>query len=91
MMTEERVVITEQQLFDRLVKLETDKLTTTADIKQLKDDAKYDEDMNPKGINKDELKLIAKAATLHAKAKFEETKEGALAVFNKYEELTNYN
>ena len=90
-MTEERVVITEQQLFDRLVKLETDKLTLAADIKQLKADAKFDEDMNPKGIDKEQLKLIGKAASLHAKANFEETKESADAVFAKYEELTSYN
>ncbi len=84
-------VVTEKEAFTRFVKLETDKLTAAADIKQFKEDIKYDEDVNPKGIDKDELKLIAKAAALFAKAKFEETKDAANAVFNKYEELTAYN
>lgn len=82
--------ITEAQLFQRLVQLETDKLTIAADIKQLKEDAKYCEDMNPKGIDKEEIKLIAKAASLHAKANYEETKGNAQAIFKKYEELVDY-
>lgn len=86
----ERYTLTEKELFQRLVKLETDKLTLAADIKQLKDDASYDEDMNPKGIKKDEIKLIAKAAVLHAKCKFEEQKEATDAVYEKYIELTDY-
>ena len=89
-MTEQRTAITEKELFQRLVTLETEKLTLAEDIKQLKDDAKYDDDMNPQGINKDELKLVAKAAILHAKSTFEEQKEAAQAVFKKYEALTDY-
>lgn len=85
-----RFTLNAQQLFERLVKLETDKLTIAADRKQLMDDAKYDEDHNPKGVDKDEIKLIAKAAILHAKNAFEETKEAADAVFEKYKELVNY-
>lgn len=86
----ERVTLSEAELFKRLVQLETDKLTLAADIKQVKDDASYDEDMNPKGIQKDEIKLIAKAAVLHAKCKFEEQKEATDAVYQKYIELTDY-
>ena len=85
-----RFTLNAQQLFERLVKLETDKLTIAADIKQVKDDSKYDVDHNPKGVDKDEIKLIAKAAILHAKNAFEETKEAADAVFEKYKELVNY-
>lgn len=83
--------ISEAQLFERLVKLETDKLTIAADMKQLKEDAKYCEDMNPKGIDKDEIKLIAKAASIHSKNCFEENRQATNAVFNKYVELTDYN
>lgn len=87
----ERYTLTEKELFQRLVKLETDKLTLAADIKAVKDDASYCEDLNPRGIQKDEIKLIAKAAVLHAKQTFEEQKEASSAVFEKYEELVGYN
>lgn len=86
-----RFTLSETDLFKRLVQLETDKLTTAADISQLKKDAAYHEDDNPYGIDKDEIKLIAKAAQLEAKRDYEEKKVGALQVFAKYEELTNYN
>lgn len=78
-------------LFKRLVNLEGDKLTIAEDIKQIKDDAKYDEDTNPQGISKEDIKLIAAAAKLEAQNQFEEKKEAATAVFKKYEELTGYN
>lgn len=83
--------MSQKELFDRLTTLETEKLTLAEDIKQLKDDAKYDEDLNPEGISKDDIKLIGAAAKLEAKRDFEEKKEAAQAVFNKYEELTSYN
>lgn len=91
-MTEQtqRYTLSEADLFKRLVQLETDKLTLAADIKAVKDDASYCEDMNPKGIQKDEIKLIAKAAVLHARNVFEEQKEATDAVYQKYIELTDY-
>ena len=79
--------ITEKELFDRLVQLETEKLTLLADIKQLKKDAAYDEDFNPDGLSKDDIKLVAKAAVLRAKENFSEMKEGVLAVIDKYEQM----
>lgn len=82
--------LTQKELFDRLVNLEGDKLTVAEDIKQIKDDAKYDEDTNPQGISKEDIKLIAAAAKLEAQNQFEEKKEAATAVFKKYEELTGY-
>lgn len=86
----ERYTLSEKELFQRLVNLETDKLTLAADIKAVKDDASYDSDLNPKGIQKDQIKLIAKAAVLHAKNVFEEQKEATDAVYQKYVELTDY-
>ena len=83
--------LTQKELFDRLVNLESEKLITAEDIKQIKDDAKYDEDTNPQGISKEDIKLIAAAAKLEAQNQFEEKKEAATAVFKKYEELTGYN
>lgn len=86
----ERFTLNKEQLFKRLSQLESDKLVTAADISQLKKDAAYDEDDNPKGLDKDEIKLIAKAAQLHAKKDFEEKRYAANLVFAKYEELTGY-
>jgi uncharacterized protein (UPF0335 family) len=82
--------MTQQELFDRLTTLETEKLTLAADIKQLKDDAKYDEDVNPQGLSKEDIKLIGAASRLEAKKDFEEKQEAANAVFKKYVELTGY-
>lgn len=91
-MTEElRVTLTEEQLFERLVTLETEKLVLTEDIKQLKKDAKFHKDNNPGGIAKEDVALIQAAAKLEAKRDFEEKQEKAKAVFAKYIELTNYN
>lgn len=88
--TQDRFTLSQKDLFERLVKLETDKLVLADDIKQLKADSAYDADHNPKGISKEDIKLIAKASVIHAKATFEEQEEAANAVFSKYKELTNY-
>jgi hypothetical protein len=82
--------MTEDDLFKRLVQLETDKMVAAADIAQIKKDAKYDEDENPYGIDKDQIPLIHDAAKFHAKKDFEEKKLKAKLVFAKYEELTGY-
>lgn len=87
---QERFTLNEDQLFERLTKLETDKINLMADINQLKKDAAYDEDENPYGIDKNEIKLVHESAKLHAKRDFEEKKIKAKAVFAKYEELTGY-
>lgn len=84
-------MITERELYDRLVDLETQKLTLTADINALKSDSKYDENDNPKGLAKEDIKNIHGASKLRAKADYEEKKEAAQAVFKKYEELEQYN
>lgn len=83
-------MLSEKDLFNRLVTLESEKLTLSADIKQIKDDSKYDEDVNPKGISKEDIKLIAAAAKLQAKNDFEEKEQAANAVFQKYRELVEY-
>lgn len=83
--------ITQKELFDRLVTLESDKLTIAEDIRQLKADAKQDEDENPNGVSKEDIKLVSAAAKLEAQNQFEEKKEAVTAVFKKYEEMTGYN
>lgn len=81
-------MITEKELFDRLVDLETQKIALMEDIKQLKTDAKYDEDMNPKGLDKEVVKVVGSAASLYAKQSWDEKFESAKAVYDKVLELT---
>lgn len=83
--------ISQKELYDRLVDLESQKLTLTEDINQLKADSKYHPEDNPGGIAKDDIKNIHGASKLRAKADYEEKKEAAQAVFKKYEELEQYN
>jgi regulator of replication initiation timing len=83
-------MISQREMFDRLVDLEKQKLVLAEDIAQLKKDAKYDEDENPQGISKEDIKLIGAAAKLQAKNDYEEKREAATAVFKKYEELVDY-
>lgn len=82
---------TEQELFQRLSKLETDKLTITEDINQLKKDFTFHADDNPGGVSKEDVKLTHAAAKLQAKNDFDEKKAQADAVFEKYVELSGYN
>lgn len=83
--------ISQKELYDRLTDLESQKLTLTADINQLKADSKYDENDNPQGLAKEDIKNIHGASKFRAKADYEEKKEAAQAVFKKYEELEQYN
>jgi len=87
----EQTIYTEEALFQRLTKLLTDLETVKQDIKQVKQDFTYDADLNSKGLSKDDIKLVDKAAKLYVAAKFEEVEEDALAVFDKYKQLTQYN
>ena len=81
-------VITEQQLFNRIVTLRTEIETLTLDLKQLKADATYHKDHNPGGIDKADVKVIDKAAQLEVKAKFHDFSEESSAVVKKYQELS---
>ena len=83
-------IYTEQNLFERLVKLYTDAQVIKEDVKAIKGDFTYDADMNPKALSKDTIKLVDKAAKLYVAAKFEEVQQESLEVFEKYKELTKY-
>lgn len=74
-----------------MVDLESQKLTLTEDINQLKADSKHHPEDNPGGIAKDDIKNIHGASKLRAKADYEEKKEAAQAIFKMYEQLENYN
>lgn len=91
-MTEEvqRVTLTEQELFDRLVELLTEQLVRAEDIKQLKADAKFNKKKNPNGIPAAELGLVAKAAALEAQNVFEEFAAKNAEVTAKFKELSGY-
>ena len=83
-------IYTEQNLFERLVKLYTDTQVIKEDVKAVKSDFTYDADVNPKALSKDSIKLVDKAAKLYVAAKFEEVEQESLEVFEKYKELTKY-
>lgn len=80
-------MFTEQQLFEQLARLESEKLKNSEDIRQLKKDAKLSED-NPSGLSAEDIKVVAAAAKLYAKKDFFEKKEASEAVFKKYVELS---
>lgn len=81
---------TEKALFDRLTTLKGELLIGGDDIKQLKKDFTFNAKSNPTGLPKEVVALVDKAATIHAKNVYEEQRANQLAVFDKYEELTDY-
>lgn len=87
----EHTTYTEEALFLRLTKLFTEMELLKGDVKQLKTDFSYDEDLNSKGLNKDIVKLVEKAAKLFVAQSFEQKSQEAKEVFAKYVELTDYN
>lgn len=89
-MTEERVTLTKQELYDRLVTLITEQLVRSDDIKQLKADAKFNKKTNPQGIPAAEVSLIVKAATLEAQNQFEEFEAKNAEVIAMFKELSGY-
>lgn len=86
----QRVTLTEQQLFDRLVELLTEQLVLADDIKQLKTDAKFNKKSNPNGIPAADLGLVAAAAKLEAQNVFEEFAAKNAEVTAKFKELSGY-
>jgi hypothetical protein len=82
---------TQQALFDRLGTLKGEVLVLNEDIRQLKKDFTFNKKMNLDGLPKEEVSLIDKAATIHAKNVYEEQRTATRAVFDKYEELSGYN
>ncbi len=89
-MTEQNVVYTEENLNKRLIQLYTEIEVLKEDIKQLKTDFTYDEDMNVKGLHKDSVKLVDASAKLYVAKNYEEKRAKALEVFDKYTELNGY-
>lgn len=74
--------MTEQKLFEALVQQELAALASKEEVKAIVEEAK------DSGVDKDAIKLIKKAAKLHANVKFEEMQAENEALIAKYEELT---
>lgn len=79
---------TEESLYKRLVELKTNAKQIAEDIKAIKKDFTFDAELNTKGLDKQDVKLIDKAAALWVKNNFFETEEETLAIFAKYKELS---
>lgn len=90
-MTEvQRITLTEQELFDRLVDLIGQQLTLAEDIAQLKKDAKFNKKHNPQGIPVEDVKFVSAAAKLEAQQQFEEFSAAAAATAAKFKKLSGY-
>lgn len=87
----ERPVLSEEDLFARLVTLNKEINVRKEDIKQLIVDCKYHKNENPKGHDKDRVKYIAKSAVTYAAGDYEEKKMDALTFFAQFEDITKYN
>lgn len=83
-------MISEKELFDRLVNLFQQQMVLVNDIKQLKKDAKFNKKSNPTGIDKTIVPIISDAAKLEAKRNFEEYAGKNYAVIVKFKELSGY-
>lgn len=86
----ERINLSEQELFDRLVEVRSEVLKLTSDIGQLKKDNKLNKKNNPKGIPSTDIALIDAAAKLEAQNVFEEFAAKNAEVQAKFKELTGY-
>lgn len=73
----------DKELFAALVEQELAALAVKAEVKSIVEAAKEAD------IDKEDIKLIKKAAKLHANTKFEEMQAENEALIAKYEELVN--
>lgn len=87
----QRPVLSEDDLFDRLVTLNKEINTRKADIAQLIVDCKYHKKENPQGHDGKRVKYIAKSAVTFAAGDYEEKKTDALTFFQQFEDITKYN
>lgn len=86
-----RPVLSEEDLFARLVYLNKEINKNKEDIKQVIIDCKYNKKNNPKGHDADRVKYIAKSAATYAAGDYEEKKCEFLTFIAQFEEITNYN
>lgn len=87
----QRPVLSEDDLFERLVTLNKEINTRKADITQLIKDCKYHKKENPQGHDVKRVAYIAKSAVTYAAGDYEEKKTESLTFFQQFEEITGYN
>jgi hypothetical protein len=87
----QRPVLSEEELFTNLVRLNKEINVRKEDIKQLITDCKFHKNDNPQGHDKERVKYIAKSAVTYAAGDYEEKKMEALVFFAQFEDITNYN
>lgn len=86
-----RPVLSEQDLFNELVRLNKEINTAKANITQLVIDCKYHKKSNPGGHDVKRVAHIVKSAVTFAAGDYEEKKDSAFDFFRNYEDITNYN
>lgn len=82
-----QLLYTKENLFKRMVDLEQQMETIKADIKAAKADFAYDEDMNPNGLPKEDVKEVAAFAKKYVAEKIEAVIEQAKMFESLKEEL----
>lgn len=87
----QRPVLSEQDLFNRLVTLNKEINTRKQDIAQLIIDCKFHKKENPQGHDVKRVKYIVKSAVTFAAGDYEEKKDSAFEFFREFEDITNYN
>lgn len=87
----QRPILSEEELFNNLVRLNKEINTRKADIAQLIVDCKFHKKNNPQGHDAHRVKYIVKSAATFAAGDYEEKKYEALTFFQQFEEITNYN
>jgi len=87
----QRPVLSEEELFTNLVRLNKEINQRKEDIKQLIKDSRYHKDENPKGHEKERVKYIAKSAVTYAAGNYEERKFEFLTFISQFEDISGYN
>ena len=67
--------LTKESLFNRAKNVFTEVITLESDIDALIDEFTYDEDENPSGIDKKEVRAVVKAAEVYARNNVEKVEE----------------
>lgn len=67
--------LTKENLFNRAKNIFTEVITLENDVDALIDEFTYDEDENPSGIDKKEVRAVVKAAEVYARNNVEKVEE----------------
>jgi hypothetical protein len=84
-------ILSEDQLYEQLLRLNKELNARKEDIAQLIVDNKFHKKKNPQGLDAERVKYIAKSAVREAANDYEEKKIEALTFFTEFERITKYN